>query len=136
MRQILLPGVMVLRAVAGLGADVVDDDLQVHLRLAAETFYVGQEVALVGADRTAQGVVVLKGGAEAEWKDGGSVKAAGDHAGVIAGGGLGFGTDKKAGVFVEMLRYDDSKIGCGKEKNLISEEAADPSEGHRTAVTG
>jgi hypothetical protein len=35
-----------------------------------------------------------------------------------------------------MLRDNDGEIGCGKEEDLISEEAGDPREGHRTAVTG
>jgi hypothetical protein len=126
MRQILLPGVMVVHAVAGLGADVVDEDLQVHLRFAAETFYVGQKVTLVGADRTAQGVVILKGGAKTEGEDSGTVKASGDHAGVIAGGELGVLAGEAACVFVEMLRHDDGEICCGKEEDLISEEAGDP----------
>ena len=34
-------------------ADVVDQHLQVHLGLAAQSLDVGQEVTLVGADRTA-----------------------------------------------------------------------------------
>jgi hypothetical protein len=38
----------------------------VHLCFAAETLDVGLEVALVGADGAAQGVVVLKGGSEAK----------------------------------------------------------------------
>jgi hypothetical protein len=136
MREILLPGVVMVDAVAGLRADVVDEDLQVHLRLAAETLHVGQEVTLVGADGTAHGVVVLKGGAKPERKDSGTVKAAGDDAGVISGSSLGFSTGQACGVLVEMLRDDDGQIGCGKEEDLVSEEAGDPREGHRTAVTG
>src|ERR1700747_2378656 len=120
MREILLPGVVLIDVVAGLGADVVDEDLQVHLRLAAETFYIGQEVTLIGADGTAQGVVVVKGGAETEWKDSRTVKAAGDHAGVITGGSLGFRAGQAGGVLVEMLRDDDCEIGWGKEEGLVS----------------
>src|ERR1700751_2750167 len=121
MREIFLPGVVLIDAVAGFGADVVDEDLQVHLRLAAETFNVGQEMSLVGTDRAAQGVVVLKRGAEPERKNRGAVKATGDHAGVIAGGGLGIGADEATGVLVQMFGDDDGEIGCGKEKDLISE---------------
>jgi hypothetical protein len=50
--------------------------------------------------------------------------------------GLGFRAGQASGVLVEMLRDDDSEIGCGKEKDLVSEESGDPCEGHRTAVTG
>src|SRR5580658_52046 len=104
MREVLLPGVVVLvDAVAGLGADVVDNYLQVHLRLATETLNIGQEMTLVGADGAAQGVVVLKRGAEAEGKNSGTVKAAGDHAGVIAGGELGFRTGQASGVLIQMF---------------------------------
>jgi hypothetical protein len=108
----------------------------VHLSLATEALDVGQEVTLVGADGTPKGVVVLKGGTEPEWKNCRTVKAAGDHAGVITGSGLGFWAGKAASVFMEMLRDDNGEIGCGKEENLVSEESGDPCEGHRTAVTG
>lgn len=136
MGEVLLPGMVMVDAVAGFGADVVDDDLQVHLSLAAETLYIGQEVTLVGTDRTAQGVVVLKCGPKTERKNSGTVEAARDHTGVIAGSGLSFCAGQAAGVLMEMLRDDDSKIGCGKEEDLVSEEAGNPSEGHRAAVTG
>src|ERR1700744_5395631 len=136
MREILLPGVALLNVVAGLRADVVDEDLQVHLRLTAETFYVGQKVTLIGADRAAQGVVVLKAGAEPERKNSGTVKAAGDYAGVIAGGGLGIRADEAGGILRKMFGDDDGEISCGKEEDLVSEEAGDPREGHRAAVTG
>jgi hypothetical protein len=108
----------------------------VHLGLAAETLYVGKEVPLVGTDRTAQSVVVFKGGAEPERKDSGTVEATGDHAGVITGSGLSFRAGQTRGVLVEMFGDDDGEIGCGEEEDLISEEAGDPREGHRTAVTG
>jgi hypothetical protein len=108
----------------------------VHLRFAAETLYIGKKVALVGANRSAQSVVVLKRGAEPERKDSGTVKATGDHAGVIAGGGLGFRAGQARSVLLEMFRDDNGEIGCGKKEDLISEEAGDPREGHRTAVTG
>jgi hypothetical protein len=136
MREIFLPGVVLVYAVARLWADVVDEDLEVHLRFSAKTLYIGQEVTLVGTDRTAQGVVIVKGGAEAERKDSRTIKAAGDHAGVIAGSGLSIRTGQTSSVFVEMLGDDDGQIGCGKEEDLVSEEPGDPSEGHRAAVTG
>jgi len=107
-----------------------------HLSLAPKTLDVGQEVALVGADGTAQGVVVVKGSAEAERKDSRTVKAAGNYAGVITGGRLGFETGQAGGVFIEMFGDNDGEIGCRKEKDLVSEEPGDPREGHRTAVTG
>ena len=65
--------------------DVVDEDLEVHFGLAAQTLDVGHEVALVGTDGAAEGVVIVKGGAEAERKNGGLCEAAGDDAGVVAG---------------------------------------------------
>jgi hypothetical protein len=135
-REVLLPDVVVLNAIAGFGADVVDDDLKVHLGLAAETFDVGQEVALIGADRAAQSVVVLKGSAETEGKNRGTVEAPGDHSSVIAGSGLGIGADQTSGVLSKVFRDHNSKIGGRKEKYLISKESSDPSEGHWTAVTG
>jgi len=71
MREVLLPcGLVSVADAFGLGTDVIDEDLEVHLGLAAQTLDVGHEVTLIGADRAAQSVVVLKGGAEAERKDG------------------------------------------------------------------
>ena len=70
----------------GAGADVVDQDLEVHLGLAAEPFDVGDEVALVGADGAAQTIVVGEGGVEAEGKHGGEFEAVRDDACVILGG--------------------------------------------------
>jgi len=93
-------------------------------------------VTLVGADGAAQGVVVLKSGPETEWKNGGAVEAAGDHTGVVAGGRLGIRADQAAGVLVQVLGDDNGEIGGGKEEDLVSEEAGDPGEGHRTTVTG
>jgi len=108
----------------------------VHLSLATETLDVGQEVTLVGTDGAAQRVVVLKGGPEAEWKNSGTVKAAGDDAGVVTGGGLSFRSDQAASILVEVLGDDNGEIGCGKEEDLVSKKAGDPSEGHRATVTG
>jgi hypothetical protein len=122
-------------AVAGLGTDVVHHDLQVHLSLAAKPLDIGQEVTLIGADRAAQSVVVLKRCAEPEWKYSGAVKAAGDHASVVTGSRLSFRAGETAGILGQVLGDDDSKIGGGKEKGLISEEAGDPGERHRTTMT-
>ena len=81
--------------------------LEVHLGLAAEALHVGHEVALVGADRAAEGVVILKGGAEAEGQHGGVGKAPGDDAGVVAGSGLGVGAGQPGGVLGQVLGDDD-----------------------------
>ena len=74
------------------GAGVVDKHLEVHFGFAAKAFDVGEEVPLVGADRTPKRIVVGKDGGKAEGKDGGELEAIGDDAGMIAGGDGGFGS--------------------------------------------
>jgi prepilin-type processing-associated H-X9-DG protein len=66
--QILLADGHVACGVTGAG--VVDEHLEMHLRLAAEAVDVGEEVPLVGADGAAQSLVVSEGGVEAEGQDG------------------------------------------------------------------
>ncbi len=107
-----------------------------HLGLAAQALDVGQEVALVGADRAAQRVVILERGAEAERKNGGLVKAAGDHAGVVASGGLRLGAGQAAGVFGQVLGDDNGEIGGWKEEDLIPKESGYLGQWHRAAMTG
>ena len=53
-----------------LRATIVDENLQVHLRFAAEFINVVEELTLVGADGLAEGFVIVKYRAEAERKDG------------------------------------------------------------------
>ncbi len=89
-----------------------------HLGLAAETLYVGLEVALVGADGAAQGVVILKGGAEAKWQDSREFEAVSDDAGVVFCGLL----VQPCGVLFAVFGYDDSQIAGWKKKCLITEE--------------
>ena len=102
-----------------------------HLGLAAETLDVGLEVALVGADRAAQRVVVLEGGAEAEGQYGGELEAIGDDAGVILGGLL----VHPGSVFRAVFGDDDRQIAGRKEESLITEQTRDPGQGHWAAVT-
>jgi len=128
--QVLLTNGHVASGVAGTG--VVDKHLEVHLGFAAETLDVGLEVALVGADGTAQGVVVLKGGAEAEGQYGGEFEAVCDNAGVVFGDLL----IKLGALFGCVLRDNDGKIAGWEEECLITEDARNSSEGHRTAMAG
>ena len=117
-------------------AAVIDQDLEVHLRLAAQTLDVGQEVALVGADGAAQGVVIRERGAEPEGQHRGPVEAAGDDAGMVAGRTLAFGRGQAGRVLGEMLGNDDGEIGGGKEEDLVTEEAVDSVQRHRSTVAG
>src|SRR5581483_3729760 len=126
MREVLLPDIVVLEAVAGFRADVVDDELQVHLGFAAQTLDVRHEVSLIGADGAAQGVVIFKGGSEAERKDGGAVKATGHHASVIAGCGLRIRTDQACAILGEVLGDNDGEVSGRKQKDLVSKETRNP----------
>src|SRR5258706_11829586 len=64
--QILLAHGHVASRVAG--ADIIHQDLQVHLGLAAQTLDIGLKVTLIRTDRAAQRVVVREGSAKAEGK--------------------------------------------------------------------
>jgi len=66
-----------------LAATVVDDDLEVHLGFAAEALEIGEELALVGADGAAEGLVIGIDGAETEREDGGHFEAVGDDLAVV-----------------------------------------------------
>ena len=66
-----------------IAAAVVDHDLEVHLGLSTEAVDVGEELALIGTDRAAEGVIIRKNGAEAEGKNGGGLETICDHAGVV-----------------------------------------------------
>jgi hypothetical protein len=135
MRQVLLPNVVVLEAVAGLRADVVDEKLQVHLGLAAQTLDIRHKVALIGADGAAQGVIIFKRGREAERKNGRPVKAAGDHSSVIAGCGLRFRADQATAILGEVLGDNNGEIRGRKQEYLVSKKAGYPRQRHRTAMT-
>ena len=135
-RQVFLPDIMVLEAVAGLGADVVDDEFLVHFRLAAQALDICHKVALVGADGSTQGVIIFKRGAEAERKNRRPVKAARDHSSVIASCSLRFRADQASTVLGEVLRDDDGEIRGRKQEYLVSKKAGNPRQWHRTAMTG
>ena len=50
-------------------ATVVQKDLEVHLRLTAQTLDIGKKLPLIGANRFSKGFVVCKNSAKAERKD-------------------------------------------------------------------
>ncbi len=66
-------------------ATVVDDDLEVHLGLAAKAIEVGEELALVGANGAAKGFVIREDSTEAEGQHGGHLEAVGNDFAVIDG---------------------------------------------------
>ncbi len=51
-------------------AAIVERDLEMHLGLAAKAVEISQEIALVGADGAAEGLIILIYGAEAEGENG------------------------------------------------------------------
>src|ERR1700694_648091 len=81
--QVLLPNRHITGRVAG--ARIVHQHLQVHLCLAAQTLDIGQEVTLVGSDRTAQRVIILKRGTKTKRKYGVVLEAVSDNAGMVLG---------------------------------------------------
>ena len=136
--QVLLPNgglsrKRILREVTWTG--VVNQNFEMHLSLAAEALDIRQKVPLVGTYGAAKTIVILEGGGEAEGKHGGELEAVGDDAGVIASGLLSFASEPGA---VRCAVFGDNygKIAGGKEEGLVTEEAGDSGEGHRTAVAG
>ena len=93
-----------------------------HLRLAAQPLDVGLEVLLIGADGAAEGLIILKGRAEAEREDGGVAEAIGDDPGVVALRLLIHASN----IFRKVLGDDDREIPCRKEKRLVVEESLYP----------
>ena len=115
--EVLLADGHVAGRVAGAG--VVDKHFEVHLRFATQAFDIGKEVPLVGTDGTAECVVVVEGGCEAEGQDGREFEAVRDDPGVI----LGCLLVEAFGVGGLMLGDDHRQITGGKEERLITEES-------------
>jgi hypothetical protein len=98
---------------------VVDEDLQVHLRLAAKLVDVTQKLALVGANGLAQDFIVAENGSKSEGKHRGVLEAIRDDPGVVY-----------AGLLIQcflrvVLTDDDCKITGGIKKYLISAYSKD-----------
>ena len=91
---------------SGTGA-VVDEDLQVHLGLAAQLVDIAEKLALVGADGLAQALVVVEDGSKAEGQHRGVLEAVGDHPGVVHAGFL------VEGFLGVVFADDDSKVAGG-----------------------
>lgn len=123
-RQILLSDGHIAQSIAWAG--VVDQDFEVHLRLAAKAFDVGQEVALVGTDRASQRVVVLKGSSEAERQDRRVLEAVSDNTSVIFLGLL----IHSCAILRIVLGDDHRKIAGWKEKGLITEQTRNSGQRH------
>ena len=113
--EVLLPDGHV--AGGGAGANVVDQDLEVHLGLSSQAFHVGEEVALVGANGPAEGIVVGEGGVEAEGKDGGVLEAVADDACVILRGLL----VERFDLFRIVFRDNDRQFAGGEQERLVEQ---------------
>src|SRR6185312_5357982 len=96
----------------------------------------GHEMTLVGTDRAAEGVVIVERRAETERQNGGLSKASGDHASMCAGGGLCVAAGEAGCIFGEVFGNNNGEVGRGNEEGLITEEAGDSIQRHRSAVTG
>ena len=64
-------------------AGVIDQHLEVHFGLAAQTFHIGEKVPLVGPNGAAEAVIVGKGSSKTEGKYGGKLEAFGDDPGMV-----------------------------------------------------
>lgn len=96
---------------------VIDENLDVHLGLAAHLLDVGQELALIGADGFAKEFVGIEDSAKPEGKDGGMLEAVGNHACMIDSRFL-------TEAFCRIVLADNNgEITCRVKENLI---AADP----------
>jgi len=97
-----------------VGATVVDEDLEVHLRFAPQLVDVALELALVGADGLAQAFIVGEDGAESEGQHGGVLEDVGDHTCMV-----------HAGLLVEgfrgvVLADNDGEVAGGVKKYLVA----------------
>jgi len=113
-----------------LAATVVDEDLEVHLGLAAEFVYIANKLALVGADGLAEHVVIFEYGSKSEGKHRGVLKAIRDDASVVDAGLL---IERFQGI---MFADDDCEITGGVEEDLIAADSMNGFEGNRLAMTG
>lgn len=100
-------------------AGIVDQNFEVHLGFTPKAFNIGLKMTLIGANRAAKRVVVLKGGAKAEGQDSGQLEAVCDNAGVVFGGLL----VQPLMVFGAVLGDDHGQVTGGKKECLITEEA-------------
>lgn len=110
-------------------AAIVDKDLQVHLRFAAELVDVPEELSLIGADGFAKGLVVVKDGAETEGKNRGMTITVRNNAGVVHAGFL------VKGRLRIVLAYNHRKITCRVKKNLIATDSKDRFHRNRFTMT-
>jgi hypothetical protein len=88
-------------------ATVVDKYLQVHFGLAAQLVDVSEKLSLVGSNGFAKRFIVAEDGSKAERKDGGMLKAIGNHAGMIDAGFL------VEGLLWIVLADDDCEVTGG-----------------------
>ena len=100
-------------------ATVIDENLEVHFRFAAEFFDIAEELALVGPDGLAEAFVVVEDGAESEWKNGGVLETICDYSCVVDPGFL------IKSICRIMFADDDCKITGWVKENLISANPVD-----------
>ena len=110
-------------------AAIIHEDLQVHLRFAAEFVNIAEELPLVGADGFAKAFVVVKDGSEAEGKDGGMAVTVRDDPRVIHAGFL------VEGPLRIVLAHDHRKIACRVKENLIATDSKDRFHRNRFTMT-
>src|ERR1700722_6574511 len=103
-----------LKLLKRVGATIVDKDLEVHLRFAAQLVDVSLELALVGADGLAEALIVVEHGAEAEGKHGGMLEAVGDDSCVVPARLLIEGFRRV------MFTDNNGKVAGGVKKYLIA----------------
>src|SRR6266853_27387 len=91
---------------------ILDQQFQMHLRLALKLGHAGQEPFAVQANRTAQRIVSIKYRAKTERQDGGALEALADHVRVLQQRCLA----KIASG--DVLTHEHGKITAGIRKNL------------------
>jgi hypothetical protein len=100
-----------------LGAAIVHEDPEVHLRLAAQFFDIPKELPLVRPDGLAQALVVMKNRSEAERQDGRVLKAIGNDPCMVHARFL-------VQVFYWIVLADDNgQLTGGIQEDLISTHA-------------
>jgi hypothetical protein len=101
-----------------------------HFGLAPQLVDIALELALIGANRPAKALVVVKDSAKAERKNRGVLKTIGNDPGVIDAGFL------VEGLLGVVLADDHSEIAGWVKKNLVTTDSNDRLHGNRFTMMG
>src|ERR1035438_5837505 len=111
-------------------AAIIDQNLQVHLSLAAQLVDVAEKLTLVRADGPAQALIVTENRSKSKWKNGGVMETVCDHPCVV-----------NAGLMIQCFRGvvltdNDGKVAGRVNKHLVATHAEYRFHRNRLAMAG